>query len=176
MRTCCISQINWSWSCPLILLVIAQSNKDTLESDLRAAFAAHGSVSKVQMPTDRNTVRIMQLHRILNTIAFSSPITDAHSEIWMITYYSRDDPVVLHLLPCPMNRSIPLQSQLWTSRKLMAGQFMSAKAYPRTRLPETRRHTSNQKEVSFALHYWIVYYVQYLIHFRPQYRERSYWN
>ncbi|KAL7443779.1 hypothetical protein ACHAXH_009588 [Discostella pseudostelligera] len=30
---------------------------DTLESDLRAAFAAHGSVSKVQMPTDRNTGR-----------------------------------------------------------------------------------------------------------------------
>jgi hypothetical protein len=34
-------------------------NLDTLESDLRAAFAAHGSVAKVQMPTDRNTVSIL---------------------------------------------------------------------------------------------------------------------
>ena len=37
--------------------------QDTLESDLRAAFAAHGSVSKVQMPTDRNTVRSLTLIR-----------------------------------------------------------------------------------------------------------------
>jgi hypothetical protein len=30
--------------------------EDTLESDIRAVFSTHGSVSKVQVPTDRNTV------------------------------------------------------------------------------------------------------------------------
>ena len=65
------------------------------------------------MPTDRNTVSVYAAPPNIELLsAFSSPITDANSEIWMITCYSRDDPVVLHLLPCPMNRSIPLQSQL----------------------------------------------------------------
>ena len=31
--------------------------EDTLESDIRAVFSTHGSISKVQVPTDRNTVR-----------------------------------------------------------------------------------------------------------------------
>lgn len=66
------------------------SHKDTLESDLRSVFAAHGSVSKVQVPTDRNTVS----ESFSLKFEVSPAITLTRLDIETI---HRDDPVVSHL-------------------------------------------------------------------------------
>jgi hypothetical protein len=44
-------------ACEIIHCALVQ-NQGTLESDIRTAFAAHGSVSKVSIPMDRATVSV----------------------------------------------------------------------------------------------------------------------
>ena len=55
-----------------MMLVLAYEIEDTLESDLRDVFSAYGSVSKVNMPIDRETVSI--IHTV-NTVVI--PISTA---------------------------------------------------------------------------------------------------
>ena len=43
--------------------------KDAAESDIRAAFSEHGTVAKIQMPLDRNTVSYHH-HMILQYVVF----------------------------------------------------------------------------------------------------------
>ena len=60
-----------------MMLVLAYEIEDTLESDLRDVFSAYGSVSKVNMPIDRETVSI--IHTV-NTVVI--PISTAQLHIF----------------------------------------------------------------------------------------------
>ena len=84
---------------------------DAVESDIRSAFAEHGTVQKVQMPLDRNTVsdcwKNMLLHYIICVLLHTFHLYTFR----IINFNGRGALVDLHLSPClmPMNMSLPLK-------------------------------------------------------------------
>ena len=76
--------------------------EDAVESEIRAAFAEHGTVQKVQMPLNRETVSDVLDRFLLFVVIFN--LLDTLNNNQKSLY--RDAPVALHSLPCPVKRSI----------------------------------------------------------------------